>query len=134
MRRLEAVAHRFVEEVPRKLEPATLYISLEYGTVVHLCCCGCGEEVVTPLSPVDWKLIYDGETVSLDPSIGSWSLPCRSHYWITRGCVRWSYNVSEAEIAEARDEDRRRRRKFFSRRQAARRGSVGLGTTPSEDE
>lgn len=118
MRKLEVVAHRFVEEVPRDLEPATLYISLEYGTVVHLCCCGCGEEVVTPLSPVDWTLTYDGEAVGLHPSIGSWSLPCRSHYWITRGRVRWSYDFSEDEIAESRDEDRRRRRRFFSRRRA----------------
>ena len=79
---------------------------------------------MTPLSPVDWKLIYDGETVSLDPSIGSWSLPCRSHYWITRGRVRWSYDFSEDEIAETRDEDRRRRRKFYSK---AQRGARRLG-------
>jgi len=134
MRKLEAVAHRFVEEIPRQLEPATLYISLEYGTVVHLCCCGCGEEVVTPLSPVDWKLICDGETVSLDPSIGSWNLPCRSHYWITRGRVRWSYDFSDDEIAETRHEDRRRRREFHSLRRAARSGSGRLEPAPVEDD
>lgn len=127
MRKLEAVAHRFVEEIPRELEAATLYISLEYGTVVHLCCCGCGEEVVTPLSPVDWKLIYDGETVSLDPSIGSWSLPCRSHYWITRGRVRWSYAFSEDKIAENRAWDRDLRRRFFSLRRRGGRGQRGEG-------
>ncbi|WP_417924835.1 DUF6527 family protein [Collimonas pratensis] len=27
----------------------------------------------------DWSLTYDGKTVSLDPSIGNWSLPCRAH-------------------------------------------------------
>jgi len=127
MRRLEAVSHRFVEEIPRELEAAILYISLEYGTVVHLCCCGCGEEVVTPLSPVDWKLVYDGETVSLDPSIGSWSLPCQSHYWITRGRVRWSYTFSEDEIAESRAWGRHLRRRFFSLRRRAGRGQRGEG-------
>jgi hypothetical protein len=46
------------------------------------CACGCGKEVVTPLSATDWKLIFDGKTVSLDPSIGNWGFPCRSHYWV----------------------------------------------------
>jgi len=34
--------------------------------------------VVTPLSPTGWSLIFDGETVSLYPSIGNWNFPCRS--------------------------------------------------------
>lgn len=69
-----------------------------YATVVHKCCCGCGNEVVTPLSPADWQLIYDGRTISLYPSIGSWSLPCKSHYWITHNQIRWASQWSSAEI------------------------------------
>jgi hypothetical protein len=36
----------------------------------------------SPLSPTDWKLTFDGVSVSLHPSDGNWSFPCRSHYRI----------------------------------------------------
>lgn len=92
---------RFVKTVPKQLEPGVLYVSVEYGTVVHACCCGCGHEVVTPLTPTDWRMIYDGETVSLWPSVGNWNLPCQSHYIIDRNRVlergRWSRDEVEAE-------------------------------------
>ncbi|MFH9405198.1 DUF6527 family protein [Streptomyces sp. NPDC017638] len=80
---------------------------MPYRTCGHLCCCGCGEEVVTPLSPAQWSLTYDGESVSLTPSIGNWSLSCRSHYWIRAGRVHWSHRYSAAEIDQNRDRDRR---------------------------
>lgn len=73
---------RFVKGIPRDLEAGVLYVSMEYGTAVHSCCCGCGHEVVTPLTPTDWCLTFNGETISLWPSIGNWNLPCRSHYVI----------------------------------------------------
>ena len=79
--------HRFVQHAPQDLEGGILYISMECCTVIHLCCCGCGREVVTPLSPTDWKMTFDGEAVSLIPSIGNWNLPCRSHYFIRRNGV-----------------------------------------------
>ena len=72
----------FVTLAPPVLEPGVLYISMEYATVLHLCCCGCGNQVVTPLAPARWRLTYDGRAVSLSPSIGNHSFPCRSHYWI----------------------------------------------------
>jgi len=81
--------HKFVENIPDNLENGIIYISLAYGTVVHKCCCGCGNEVVTPLSPKDWKLLFDGESISLFPSIGNWSFDCRSHYWIKDNKVVW---------------------------------------------
>ena len=51
----------FVEAMPQRLDPGTLYVSLQYGSAMHLCACGCAKEVVTPLSPRDWKLIVEGE-------------------------------------------------------------------------
>ncbi|MEV6886172.1 DUF6527 family protein [Streptomyces sp. NPDC051135] len=89
------------------MDSGVLYVSIPYRTCGHLCCCGCGHEVVTPLSPAQWSITYDGENVSLTPSIGSWALPCRSHYWIPSGRVRWSRRYSAAEIAQNRDRDRR---------------------------
>jgi hypothetical protein len=82
-----ALTHEFVDYMPDVPQEGTLYISIRFATAIHKCCCGCGNEVVTPLSPTDWKLIFDGDTVSLDPSIGNWSFPCQSHYWIRRNNV-----------------------------------------------
>jgi hypothetical protein len=93
--------HRFVRNAPRELEPGVLYISMEYATAVHSCCCGCGERVVTPFTPTDWKMTFDGESVSLNPSVGNWNQDCRSHYVIRRNriieCGPWSGANVEAE-------------------------------------
>jgi hypothetical protein len=97
--------HKFVEIIPPEKELGTLYISVEYGVAVHLCACGCGNVVVTSLAPQAWSLLYDGETVSLYPSIGSYSLPCRSHYWIRRGGVLWAKKLTDKEIARVRRRD-----------------------------
>jgi hypothetical protein len=91
----------YVEFVPEPLKDGILYIS-EYGTAVHKCCCGCGNEVVTPLGPTDWKLKQEGSAVSLYPSVGNWHLPCRSHYWIKRSEIIWAGQWSDEDIAAAR--------------------------------
>jgi len=102
MMRIRTLEHRFARSAPRELEPGILYVSMDYATAVHSCCCGCGEQVVTPLSPTDWKMTYDGESVSLIPSIGNWQLPCRSHYVIRQGRVieaePWSPEQVDAEL------------------------------------
>ncbi len=85
--------HKFIENIPRDLEDNTIYISLEYCTAIHKCVCGCGNEVVTPISPKGWKLTFDGETISLSPSIGSWELECRSHYFIINNEKKFCKNV-----------------------------------------
>lgn len=97
--------HRFVERIPRALEPGVLYISLAYATAAHGCACGCGEEVMTPFTPTDWKMTFDGETVSLWPSVGNWQLACRSHYIIENGRVIRAGSWTQRRIAaeQARD-------------------------------
>jgi len=94
--------HKFVEYIPEDLEDGVLYVSIAYATVVHKCCCGCGNEVVTPLSPTDWKLTYDGRSISLYPSIGNWSLACGSHYLIKNNEVIWAGQWSDRRIAAGR--------------------------------
>jgi hypothetical protein len=118
---IDRLAPRFVEFVPETIDPGMLYVSLEHGSIVHLCACGCGSEVVLPLTPIDWKITYDGENVSLWPSVGSWSLPCRSHYVIDDGRVRWAREWTDDEISAGRRRDRRRRE--------AREGT-GIGDAP----
>ena len=90
MSRTNYLEHRFVKYIPETLEDGVLYISVEFATSSHACCCGCENEVVTPLDPAGWTLSFDGVTVSLSPSIGNWQLSCRSHYWICRNHVQWA--------------------------------------------
>ena len=101
-----SLMHEFVEFVPADILEGKLYISIPYATATHKCCCGCGKEVVTPLSPTDWKLIFDGQSVSLDPSIGNWSFDCRSHYWIKRNRVIWAEGWSQERVESGRAYDR----------------------------
>jgi hypothetical protein len=93
--------HKFVEYMPNTIENGILYISLEFGTILHKCVCGCGNEVNTPLSPTDWKMIYDGESITLKPSIGNWSFDCKSHYWIRNNSIVWDekWDVNKIEMA-----------------------------------
>ncbi len=106
MSRLAHYTHEFVEFIPDELEPGVFYVSTTYATAAHLCMCGCGHEVITPITPHQWRLIFDGASVSLAPSIGSWSLACESHYWLDRGTVswvsRWSHDRVEAGRAGTR--------------------------------
>ena len=39
----------FADSFPAAMDPGVLYISIPYRTCGHLCCCGCGQEVITPL-------------------------------------------------------------------------------------
>ena len=109
-----ALSPSFVEEIPEKIAPGTLYVSIAYATVVHSCCCGCGEEVVTPLTPTDWRMTFDGENVSLWPSVGSWTLPCRSHYIVDRGKIRWAKPWTEKQIAAERTRDQAAKTAYFN--------------------
>jgi hypothetical protein len=106
------LTHEFVEFVPDGLKERTLYVSILYKTVAHLCCCGCGRQVVTPLSPTAWKLTFDGVSISLHPSIGSWSLPCKSHYWIDRNRVKWAAMWSPKQIKAGREAEARARAEY----------------------
>lgn len=103
--RVNRIEPQFVEFVPDVLEDGIVYISMEYGAVVHACCCGCGEKVSTPLSPAQWVLTYDGENITLSPSVGSGTLPCNSHYNITRNEVRWAPTMTKAQTAAALTRD-----------------------------
>ncbi|WP_206732212.1 DUF6527 family protein [Halarcobacter bivalviorum] len=109
--------HKFVEFIPKQKEDGILYISLEYSTVVHKCACGCGLDVITPISPHDWKIIYNGETITLHPSIGNWSYKCRSHYWIKNNNVVWANDFSDEQIKATREADRHLKNKYFSEKQ-----------------
>lgn len=105
MSRRTHLNHRYVEFIPKDLDEGVLYISSRFRTASHLCCCGCGQKVATPLNSSKWKLADHGDTVSLAPSIGLGTLPCRSHYWIRRSSVDWCPDMTAAQTARAQRAD-----------------------------
>jgi len=108
--------HKFVKNIPDTIESGMVYVSVDYSTAIHKCCCGCGNEIVTPISPTDWKLSFDGETISLYPSIGNWSLPCQSHYWITNNEVEWAPKWTKRQIERGRIEEEQDKEKFYGKK------------------
>lgn len=116
--RVDQVRPKFVEFIPDHLEEGVLYISQRFRTCSHKCCCGCGEEVVTPLSPAEWRLTSEGELVSLWPSVGNWDYACSSHYFIERNKVRWARAMTARQIAGVQRRDAADLTKMMSRRNA----------------
>jgi hypothetical protein len=114
MIRVKTLRHRFVETIPDSIEPGVLYVSMEYATAAHRCCCGCGEEVVTPFSPAQWQMSFNGDAVSLHPSVGNWNLRCRSHYVVREGRVIEAPQWTKEEIEAGRRRDEEARTKYLA--------------------
>ena len=102
MTQIAIMRHEFVNHIPDVLDEGVLYISILFTTAAHMCCCGCGVEVVTPIDPGGWAMTFDGRSVSLKPSIGNSNLDCQSHYWIERGQVRWAQQFSKRRAERPR--------------------------------
>lgn len=111
--------HKFVKAFPDTLEEGILYVSVEFGTAAHRCFCGCGCEVYTRFSPRDWSMRFNGEAVSISPSIGNWSFSCQSHYILEGGRVRWADKWSRERIELGRLVDRERKERHYKDEPAA---------------
>jgi len=102
-----------VHYMPKELEPGVLYVSEEFETAAHLCACGCGSKIRTPLGPTEWSVTETPAGPSLRPSVGNWQQACRSHYWIDRGEIKWSGQWSEAQIEAGRRREHDRRVAYY---------------------
>lgn len=105
---------RRVKYLPRELAPGILYVSEEYAVAGHLCACGCGQKVITPLGPAEWTFSEVGGRPTLRPSIGNWQLPCRSHYVIAGGRIQWAGQWSEDQVLAGRRAEERRREAHYA--------------------
>lgn len=110
---------RQVDFMPKVLEPSIIYVSEKYGTAAHLCACGCGEKIRTPLGPAEWAVTVGLNGPSVWPSVGSWQRPCRSHYVIRDGEVRWARQWSDAEVSAGQSHERAYREAHFAKRTQA---------------
>jgi len=108
---------QLVRFMPATLEPGVLYVSNEFGIAAHLCACGCGAKIRTPLSPTDWQFDNTDAGPTLYPSIGNWQQQCQSHYFITAGEVIWMEQWTPEQIAAGRRGEERRNQRYFEQRQ-----------------
>ena len=84
---------QFVDKIPSNLKDGILYVCISCNVIVHKCACGCGEKTVTPIDKkYGWKMTYDGQAITLRPSIGNFNIRCQSHYYITENRVEWLEN------------------------------------------
>lgn len=113
--RQQSISPEFVESAPKELLDGVIYISDRFRTALHKCCCGCGREVVTPLNPAGWSYHREGSTVTIKPSIGNWSFPCKSHYLIIRNKVVWAEAMSSGQIARVKKKDARDQDAYIKR-------------------
>lgn len=74
---------------------------------------------MTPFSPTDWKMIYDGMSVSLEPSIGNWNLACRSHYIIKKGRVIEANSWSDAQVEAERRRDKTAKANYYGAKESS---------------
>jgi hypothetical protein len=101
-----SIRAEFVEMMPDHLDDGVIYISEKYRAALHNCCCGCGEEVSTPIGRTEYSIKMEDSGVTVKPSIGNHDFPCRSHYVIERGSVVWAGAMSRRAIKAGRAHDR----------------------------
>jgi hypothetical protein len=99
--------------MPKELRPGVLYVSEEFGTAAHLCACGCGSKIRTPLGATEWSIKETPAGPSLSPSVGNWQQACQSHYFIDRGEVVWAPKWTPEQVAAGRAGEQARRRAYF---------------------
>ena len=102
-----------VHYMPKELKPGVLYVSEEFGAAAHLCACGCGAKIRTPLGPTEWTLEETFKGPTLRPSVGNWQQACQSHYCIHRGEIIWAGKWSPKQIAAGRRGEEKRRRTYY---------------------
>ncbi len=121
--RIDRIELQRVHYMPKELRPGVLYVSAEFGAAAHLCACGCGAKVRTPIGPTDWEFEEGPNGPTLRPSVGNWQFPCQSHYWIWDGEIHWSDPWTPSQIAAGQRAEQERARAYYEAREQRR---VGL--------
>ena len=134
--KVSQITPQFVEFIPENIAEGVIYISEKYATSIHKCACGCGREVVLPISPAKWQLRKSGSTVTLHPSIGNWDYPCGSHYWIRQNRIVWAGSMTARMIAQVKERDRIDQQRYIARKNQEKTAvpSVSDKTTPARQE
>lgn len=114
---IKKIKLQYVHFMPNELNSGILYVSQEYGIAGHLCPCGCGNKIMTPLESTEWSFYEEKGEPTLYPSIGNWQLPCRSHYWINKGTIEGSYDWTDEQIEAGRKSEDEQRKRYYDKPQ-----------------
>lgn len=117
--KLDHITLQHVEYMPKQLEPGILYVSEKFGAVAHLCACGCGAKIRTPLGATEWSLKVAASGPSLWPSVGNWQQACKSHYVIDNGEIIWCGTWTPEQILDGRRSEEARRKAHYETMYAA---------------
>ncbi len=109
-----------VHYMPKELRVGVLFVSEEFETAAHLCACGCGSKIRTPLGPTEWSVMETKNGPSLNPSVGNWQQACQSHYWISNGEVIWAEKWTQEQIIAGRTQEETRRKNYYDKRNSKR--------------
>lgn len=104
-----------VHQIPKDLQSGILYVSEKSGTAAHLCACGCGSLVTTPLAAHRWQLKTSSHGPSLWPSVGNWNQPCRTHYIIDDGDIVWCESWTPEEVMAGRNREKAKRDAYYDK-------------------
>jgi len=102
-----------VQNMPKDLVPGVLYYSEMYCTAAHLCACGCGAKIRTPIDINEWSLSDTSQGPTLNPSIGNWQQKCRSHYFIRKGKIIWCGSWTDEQILRGREKEQQARMEYY---------------------
>lgn len=91
-------SYRAVERIPRVLGDGVVYHNQEFQLAALLCACGCGHRI-TLLVPDSHQVSSEGGLATIRPSIAVCDAPCRSHYFIIAGKVKWLPAFTRAQAS-----------------------------------
>jgi len=80
--------YQAVEHIPKILRDGVVYHNEEFQLAALLCACGCGHRI-TLLVPDSHRVSSEAGLATIRPSIAVCDAPCKSHYFVTAGKVRW---------------------------------------------
>jgi len=86
--RMETV---YVDRLPMKseMEAEKVYMAENKTQATHLCPCGCGTEILTPLGRGGYRALENSdESLTISPQIEH--SPCSNNYKLYKGYVIWT--------------------------------------------
>lgn len=90
--------YQLVDRIPRQIDEGIVYHTEEFELAGLLCACGCGHRI-TLLVPDSHKVLDDDGYATIHPSVGVLDAPCKSHFIVHRGNVRWFPPFGDADAA-----------------------------------
>ena len=88
--------YQLVDRIPKQMEEGVVYHTEEFELAGLLCACGCGHRI-TLIVPDSHRVWDEDGYATIQPSVGVFDAPCKSHYVIRAGNVQWLPAFSGAQ-------------------------------------